>query len=107
MLDSLGIERAHYWGYSMGGWIGFGMAKHAPQRLRALIIGGQHPYERKAMPELPNGDDPQAFLVAFAGNLGVDFNSLPEADKRRASPGVPRRFDADRSASLGIPAPSG
>jgi len=26
VLDALRIEKAHYWGYSMGGWIGFGMA---------------------------------------------------------------------------------
>src|SRR5512143_3070684 len=33
VLDALGLQRADYWGYSMGGWIGFGMAKHAPERL--------------------------------------------------------------------------
>ena len=30
----------------MGGWIGFGMAKYAKERVRALVIGGQHPYAR-------------------------------------------------------------
>ncbi len=43
VLDDLGIARAHFFGYSMGGWIGFGVARHAPGRLRSLIIGGQHP----------------------------------------------------------------
>jgi pimeloyl-ACP methyl ester carboxylesterase len=46
VLDTEGIEKAHFWGYSMGGWIGFGMAKYAPQRVLALIIGGQHPFAR-------------------------------------------------------------
>jgi pimeloyl-ACP methyl ester carboxylesterase len=46
VLDAEGIEKAHFWGYSMGGWIGFGMAKYAPQRVHALIIGGQHPFAR-------------------------------------------------------------
>ena len=32
VLDDLGIQKAHYWGYSMGGWIGFGL------NLTALII---------------------------------------------------------------------
>jgi len=46
VLDDLKIEVTHYLGYSMGGWIGFGMAKYASHRLNALIIGGAHPYGR-------------------------------------------------------------
>jgi pimeloyl-ACP methyl ester carboxylesterase len=44
VLDASGVERAHYWGYSMGGRTGFGMAKFAPTRVNGLIIGGAHPY---------------------------------------------------------------
>jgi pimeloyl-ACP methyl ester carboxylesterase len=47
VLDALRIEKAHYAGYSMGGWIGFGMAKHAPHRVLSLSLGGAHPYEDK------------------------------------------------------------
>jgi pimeloyl-ACP methyl ester carboxylesterase len=46
VLDRLGVERAHYYGYSMGGWIGFGIAKNAPHRFKSLAIGGAHPYEQ-------------------------------------------------------------
>jgi pimeloyl-ACP methyl ester carboxylesterase len=46
VLDALGIEKAHFWGYSAGGWIAFGMAKYAPHRLKRLVIGGQHPFAR-------------------------------------------------------------
>lgn len=46
VLDDLNIMKTHYLGYSMGGWIGFGMAKYASQRLNALIIGGAQPYGR-------------------------------------------------------------
>jgi pimeloyl-ACP methyl ester carboxylesterase len=46
VLDALSIEKAHFWGYSMGGWIGFGMAKYAPHRVDTLVIGGQHPFAR-------------------------------------------------------------
>ncbi len=45
VLDDLHVNKAHYLGYSMGGWIGFGMAKYASARLDSLIIGGAHPYE--------------------------------------------------------------
>jgi pimeloyl-ACP methyl ester carboxylesterase len=41
-----GVAKAHFWGYSMGGWIGFGMAKYAPGRVDCLVIGGAHPYAR-------------------------------------------------------------
>jgi pimeloyl-ACP methyl ester carboxylesterase len=44
VLDDLRIERANFFGYSMGGWIGFGLAKYAPDRFRSLILGGAHPY---------------------------------------------------------------
>ena len=44
VLDTLNLTNAHFWGYSMGGWIGFGVAAYAPKRVQALIIGGQHPY---------------------------------------------------------------
>ena len=43
VLDALDIAKALFWGYSMGGWIGFGIAKYAKERVRALVIGGQHP----------------------------------------------------------------
>jgi pimeloyl-ACP methyl ester carboxylesterase len=46
VLDDLDIIQAHFFGYSMGGWIGFGVAQYAPERFRSLIIGGQHPYEQ-------------------------------------------------------------
>ena len=44
ILDDQGIAQAHFFGYSMGGWIGFGVALYAPARFKSLIIGGQHPY---------------------------------------------------------------
>ena len=38
VMDDLKIEKAHYLGYSMGGIIGFGIAKHAADRFHSLII---------------------------------------------------------------------
>jgi pimeloyl-ACP methyl ester carboxylesterase len=46
VLDTLNVARTHYWGYSMGGYIGLGLAKFCPDRLDHLVIGGQHPYAR-------------------------------------------------------------
>jgi pimeloyl-ACP methyl ester carboxylesterase len=44
VLDELDIARCHYLGYSMGGRIGFGIARYASERVYSLIIGGMHPY---------------------------------------------------------------
>ena len=40
VIDDLGVEKAHYLGYSMGGRIGFGLVKHALDRFHSLMIGG-------------------------------------------------------------------
>jgi len=45
VLDRLEIHQVNYWGYSMGGWIGFGMAKYAPDRLTSLICGGAQAHD--------------------------------------------------------------
>jgi pimeloyl-ACP methyl ester carboxylesterase len=44
VLDDLDIPRTHYFGYSMGGGIGFAIARYAPERVHSLIIGGGNPY---------------------------------------------------------------
>jgi pimeloyl-ACP methyl ester carboxylesterase len=40
VLQELNIRRANYFGYSMGGSIGFAMAQYAPERVKSLILGG-------------------------------------------------------------------
>ena len=44
VLDDLKLQTSHYLGYSLGGWIGFGLAKYAPERFTSLSLGGTHPY---------------------------------------------------------------
>src|SRR5215469_7269201 len=50
VLDALKIAKVLFWGYSLGGRIGCGTSKYAPQRIRALVIGGQHAYARSMEP---------------------------------------------------------
>ena len=40
VLDHCGLARTAYLGYSMGGRVGFGLAIKAPERVRALVVGG-------------------------------------------------------------------
>jgi pimeloyl-ACP methyl ester carboxylesterase len=68
--------------YSMGGWIGFGVAKYAPERVHALLLGGAHPYADyswDAFREV-NGRDPEAFVAALES--GVAQRIPPEFKPR-------------------------
>ncbi len=40
VMDDLGIDKAHFWGYSLGGWIGLYIPVCALGRFHSLIIGG-------------------------------------------------------------------
>jgi pimeloyl-ACP methyl ester carboxylesterase len=72
VLDDLGVGRADFFGYSMGGWIGFGVARYAPERFRSLVIGGQHPYaqdmeEMRQLARLGIEKGPEAVVALLGG----------------------------------------
>ena len=50
VLDELGVRKADYFGYSLGGWIGFDLAIHARERFGSFIFGGSHPYAENMQP---------------------------------------------------------
>jgi pimeloyl-ACP methyl ester carboxylesterase len=96
VLDVLEIPKAFFWGYSMGGWIGFGMAKYAQERVHALVIGGQHPFARSMGPlrqlvekGIRHGGG------AFVSGMEEMFG--PESPKRKA-----RLLSADLKAYLAL-----
>lgn len=71
VLDELNVPQADFMGYSMGGWIGFGLAKYGPNRVRSLILGGAHPFQEnmqafRAM--LPK--EPSAFVALLEPAFG-------------------------------------
>ncbi len=61
----------------MGGWIGFGLAHHASQRLRGLVLGGQHAYGRAPPRDVPDGHDPELFFRSFFTRIGLEFDEQP------------------------------
>jgi pimeloyl-ACP methyl ester carboxylesterase len=84
ILNDLGIAKTHFFGYSMGGWIGFGLARYAPERLRSLIIGG-------ATPHATSMDGLRQFIrvaiekgpKAFVAQWEEEFDVVPPALRKR------------------------
>jgi pimeloyl-ACP methyl ester carboxylesterase len=44
VMNNLGIDRAHCFGYSMGGRNAFSLMHYYPEHFNSFIIGGAHPY---------------------------------------------------------------
>lgn len=81
VLDELDLSTADYFGYSLGGWIGFGLAKHAPARFSSFVIGGAHPFAENMQPFrdlMPT--DREAFAASLDKALG---NLLKPAMRER------------------------
>jgi pimeloyl-ACP methyl ester carboxylesterase len=64
VIDDLGYDRAHLIGYSMGGWLAVGVAKHHPKRLASLVLGGWDPVN--GLPPGPKGPLSFDFFMRFA-----------------------------------------
>ena len=78
VLDHLAIDQAHVMGYSYGGGVCYGLAKHAPSRVTSLLIGGMPAQTDSFAPfQHVDGTDPEAFFVAFEAKLGSQLP--PEA----------------------------
>ncbi|AFM39511.1 putative hydrolase or acyltransferase of alpha/beta superfamily [Desulfosporosinus acidiphilus SJ4] len=45
ILDAQKIDQCHYFGYSMGGWISFGLMKWFKSRFQSFILDAIHPCE--------------------------------------------------------------
>ena len=75
VLNSQDINRAAFWGYSMGGGIGFGLASYAPERVRSLVIGGASAEASDLGNALHHvdGKDPEKFVAAFEARLSARF----------------------------------
>jgi len=46
LIDSLGMQKVHYLGYSMGGWIGFRLAVHHADRFLSFFLADSTPYKQ-------------------------------------------------------------
>jgi pimeloyl-ACP methyl ester carboxylesterase len=55
VLDAAGIEQAHFWGYSLGGHVGYALGRLAPDRAASLVVGGATPFA--GHPRQTDGDE--------------------------------------------------
>jgi len=67
VLDDLGVDKAHFFGYSMGGRIGLATGRYAPDRFSSLIIGGNGLSEKDSKEEI---EELQGYIRIF--EQGVD-----------------------------------
>jgi pimeloyl-ACP methyl ester carboxylesterase len=72
VLDALALPKAHFFGYSMGGRIGFDIAEHAPNRVYSLILGGNHPYQPPSA-----ADDPWIPMLQKGADIIPSIWSVP------------------------------
>jgi pimeloyl-ACP methyl ester carboxylesterase len=89
VLDDLGHQRAHLVGHSMGGWLAVGVAKHHPNRLLSLVLGGWDPVN--GLPPTPKGPVSFEALMKFAARAAP---TLVEWVTPACEPGVRGAFDA-------------
>jgi pimeloyl-ACP methyl ester carboxylesterase len=109
-LDALGIEKAHFWGYSMGSWIALGMAAYAPDRVNALAVGGGHPFahDLAATRSLVRRALAEGKVIGEEGR-GIFVASQEKMHARRTSVGLRERWikaDLDAYLALSLDRPS-
>ncbi len=83
VVDDLGVSNVHFWGYSLGGYIGFGLSELARDRLFAAIIGGSHPHPldpeviNRAIQSLESG------MSHYIASVEEETGRLPEPYRKR------------------------
>ena len=95
VMDGLKVDRAHYWGYSMGGLIGFALGRYAPSWFSAIIPADASPYPMPpgtADPMMPMLEQGIPGLKAmFAGHLEPSFEARLQASDMDALIALRRR----------------
>lgn len=81
VLNDLGIERAHFYGYSMGGRVGLSLCKYAPSRFSSMIIGGMGVKER----DTKSVDEMRSRVNLFRQGLDAVVSAVEKEKGRKLS----------------------
>jgi pimeloyl-ACP methyl ester carboxylesterase len=85
VMDDLSLQKAHFFGFSMGGQVCLAVGIHAPERCLSLVMGGTEFFSRDVRPAgdnlptpkpfdgLPEGKNPIDQLLAKGGEDWVAF----------------------------------
>ena len=82
ILDHLGIKKANYLGYSMGGWLGLGLASAFPKRFYSIIVGGIGP---EALSPEPSRHWREPMIEALKGGMDVFCQQVEAVENRTMS----------------------
>ena len=95
ILDELCIKKAHYWGYSMGGRIGFRViGRYLLSRFYSMVLGGASPYPINTDSEKKELSD-RLTALRVAVDKGVDaYLASLEAKSGPLSPRAKERIIA-------------
>ncbi len=112
VLDDLGIEKAYYWGYSMGASIGWALGMLAPDRFHALVLGS-YPVIPQQVPEFDRVRwEARAKLMrlgmdVYVTAMEMDAGPLPEDERQRLLSNDKDAYAAQQIANLDWGAPDG
>ena len=98
VLENLNVRRADYWGYSMGGRIGFALAQYAPEQFRSFILGGAAGDGRSRIGDGFRAAMKEGGAAAIPRLWGAE---LPATPKARLLANDVEAMDACRVDSLG------
>lgn len=99
VMDAMRINKAHIFGYSMGGRIAFGFTKYAPERLLSLIIGGMGPY-KMPIDLTPRVEMLQQGMETIVDDLEKRNGKLPQEVKDRILQNDPKALIADTKDTI-------
>jgi 3-oxoadipate enol-lactonase len=119
VLDSMGVDRAHLYGQSLGGMVALELALTAPERVRSLVLGATHAGRARAArvpPELEKAPKGKPFLALYAPDFARDHpdhvaedlitgsrNPQPAHARQRQAEAVADWDAWDRVAGIDVP----
>ena len=110
VLDELGIDKAYYWGYSMGASIGWACGMLRPDRFHGLILGA-YPVISPDVPEIDKIRwEARAKLMrlgmdVYIAAMEMDQGPLPQAQKDRLMANDKDAYAAQQIANISWGAP--